>query len=96
MKLDPKQAERLNLAFDLGHVPEETRAFWSSRLDNLPELAQESIISAFEIAPESIGRLTDIQKRKEEALAKRDRAAWDAIIKEEATLVEEVLQSTSS
>lgn len=95
MKLDPQQAERLTLAFDLGHIPEETRAFWSSRLDNLPELAQESIISAFEIAPDAISRLTDIQKRKEEALAKRDRPAWEAIVKDESALMAEVLKSTT-
>ncbi|OHA09663.1 MAG: hypothetical protein A3A44_02685 [Candidatus Sungbacteria bacterium RIFCSPLOWO2_01_FULL_60_25] len=95
MKLDPQQTDRLNLVFDLGHIPEETRAFWASRLDNLPELAQESILSMFEIAPDAIGRLTDLQKRKEDALAKRDRPSWDAIVKDETALMAELLKSPS-
>lgn len=94
MKLEPKQAERLTLVFDLGRIPEETRAFWSSRLDNLPELAQESIISMFEVAPDAIVRLTELQKRKEDALAKRDRPSWDAIVKDETALMAEVLKSS--
>jgi len=95
MKLDPQQTDRLNLIFDLGHVPDETRAFWSSRLNNLPELTQEGIISMFEVATDAIGRLTDIQKRKEDALAQRDRSSWDAIVKDETALMAEFLKSSS-
>ena len=95
MKLEPQQTDRLNLTFDLGHVPEETRTFWTSRLNNLPELAQESIISMFEVAPSAIGRFTDIQKRKEDALAKRDRSTWDEIVKDETALMEDMLKPSS-
>lgn len=83
MKLTKEQEARLNLVFSLARAKKGNQDFWISRLETMPEEAQDNIIALFEMFPEEIDWFKGLQLRKEEALAKRDRQAWQKIIEEE-------------
>lgn len=67
--------------------------FWAERLGAAPENFVKAIVSFFEMFPEEMAWFEDLQKRKEEALAKRDRGAWRAIIEEEKNKIEEIAKN---
>ncbi len=83
MKLTKEQEMRLNLIFSLAETEKSARDFWISRLEIMPEEARDNIIALLEMFPEEINWFKGLQLRKEEALAKRDRQAWQKIIEEE-------------
>lgn len=91
MKLTKEQEARLNLVFLLAGTKKNNQNFWISRLETMPEEVQDNIITLFEMFPEEIDWFRKLQLRKEKALTKRDRKAWQEILEEEGRRLSTIL-----
>lgn len=74
---------RFDILFGENKIPEEVRGFWYSRLENSPEDMCENILNLFEQLPGEMGWFTEVQKKKESAIANNDKEGLENIIAEE-------------
>ncbi len=64
-------------------ISKKGQEIWLSRLINSPEHICENILALFEIFPTEIGWFSEMQNKKESAMAKNDKDAWQILLKEE-------------
>jgi hypothetical protein len=93
MTLTKSELDRLEAALTQapGHIE-----FWRSRFEKMPLTMRDRLLELFETIPSAAGKFSDLQLRKETALAARDRVTWETILAEEENYVSSLLASDNT
>lgn len=90
MALTEEQKNRLDLAFELGAVPQADRGIWLARFEQSPEDITNTVVALFQLYPEEIRWFGEVQSKKEDALARLDKEAWKKMVEEEKEHLEKL------